>query len=82
MTNPRWPAGWERTRRTVLARDGGVCQIQAPGCAGVATHVDHIHPRRWGGTDDLANLRAACAPCNQHRADGLTPPPQPPASVW
>jgi 5-methylcytosine-specific restriction protein A len=82
VTNPRWPPGWERTRRTVLARDRHTCQIQLPGCAGVATHVDHIEPRRWGGGDDLANLRAACAPCNQRRSDGSSLPAPAPASVW
>lgn len=71
-----------RTRRRVLARDRGVCQIQAPGCEGVATHVDHVVPRRFGGEDVDANLRAACATCNQRRGDGTDPPASVPASVW
>lgn len=57
----RW---WRRTRALVLARDGYVCQINGPCCTGVATTVDHIRRVVDGGTDDLANLRAACARCN------------------
>ena len=32
-----------------------------------AEHVDHIRPRREGGTDDRANLRALCGPCHRRR---------------
>jgi len=79
--NPRWSGEWVRTRRRVLARDGRVCQIQAAGCEGRATHVDHIVPRKYGGEDVDANLRAACRSCNQRRADGMRPP-EVPTSAW
>jgi 5-methylcytosine-specific restriction endonuclease McrA len=78
----RWSGEWVRTRRRILARDGYVCQLQWPGCEGAATHVDHIVPRRFGGEDVDANLRAACRSCNQHRGDGTAAPPDPPVSVW
>lgn len=78
----RWSGEWVRTRRRVLARDMWVCQLQWPGCEGKATHVDHIVPRRFGGEDTDANLRAACRSCNQRRGDGTDPPPAPPVSVW
>jgi HNH endonuclease len=29
--------------------------------------VDHIHPRKHGGTDDLANLQALCFKCNANK---------------
>ena len=32
-------------------------------------HLDHIYPVSRGGTDDLDNLQAMCAPCNLHKAD-------------
>jgi len=80
-SNPRWSRAWERTRRTVLERDRHRCRLEYPGCEGRATHVDHITPRRYGGTDHLANLRAACASCNLRRGDG-TGPLDPPVSAW
>lgn len=27
-------------------------------------HIDHVIPRFFGGSDDISNLRAACASCN------------------
>lgn len=60
---------WRKTRAFVLARDGHRCQVPRNGrpCGDHATHVDHIVPKGAGGTDDPANLRAACAPCNLSR---------------
>jgi hypothetical protein len=62
---PRMPAintstPWGKIRHTVLHRDAFICQY----CGDAATHVDHVMPRSRGGSDDLANLVAACAPCN------------------
>ena len=31
---------------------------------GARFHVDHVHPRSLGGSDEAENLRVACAPCN------------------
>lgn len=73
MANPRWSGRWARTRRLVLERDRRRCTLELPGCTGVASHVDHIIPRRFGGTDELANLRAACPSCNLRRGDGTDP---------
>lgn len=73
--------GWAATRLQVLERDGWACQMLRDGapCGRPASTVDHIVARSRGGTDDPANLRAACADCNT-RAGGLltaatTPPP-------
>lgn len=54
-------SAWEAIRQQVLERDGFMCRIceQAQ-----ATTVDHIIPKVKGGTDDPANLLAACRPCN------------------
>ena len=29
--------------------------------------VDHIHPQRLGGTDDISNLNPACRLCNHYK---------------
>jgi hypothetical protein len=57
----------------VLARDGGICQIQGPRCSGVATTVDHIyptstHPHLFWAEE---NLRAACGRCNYGRSSSI-----------
>jgi len=51
---------WKDQRIRVLKRDGYICQY----CGGDATQVDHVIPRKVGGTHDLENLVACCAPCN------------------
>ena len=63
-----YDAAWQAVRLVVLGRDGGRCQIRGPRCRGRADTVDHIVPLAWAGPRlDLANLRAACAPCNDGR---------------
>jgi len=39
-------------------------------CLSYSTHVDHVVPRALGGSDDLDNLRAACAAGNLARGAG------------
>lgn len=34
--------------------------------------VDHILPKRLGGTDDLSNLQALCQHCNRSKGDDLS----------
>src|SRR5690606_5026857 len=34
-----------------------------------ALQVDHIHPRNWGGSDEIANLQALCYSCNAMKRD-------------
>ncbi len=51
---------WKDQRLRVLKRDGYICQY----CGADATQVDHVIPRKRGGTHDLENLVACCAPCN------------------
>lgn len=62
-----WSYTGEKRRKAVLRRDNWECQIRGPMCIGTATTVDHIHPKAWGGTEDVSNLRAACKPCNQSK---------------
>jgi 5-methylcytosine-specific restriction endonuclease McrA len=56
----------------VLARDRYTCQIKGPRCKTYATEVDHVIPRAEGGSVfDMANLRAACGPCNWGNHGGV-----------
>lgn len=54
---------WRRTRAAVLARDGGLCQLQLAGCT---THADCVHHTLGRGVtgDDPAHLVASCTHCN------------------
>jgi hypothetical protein len=68
MPKPQYAGPWQRLRRIVLERDGGLCQIRAHRCTTKATEVDHINPVDLGGSWwDLDNLRASCKPCNVGR---------------
>ncbi|SLB51882.1 HNH endonuclease [Mycobacteroides abscessus subsp. bolletii] len=62
---------WQQLRPKILRRDDHQCQIRTPGiCTDRATLVDKIIPA--SARPDLAldetNLRAACGPCNDHKA--------------
>lgn len=35
-------------------------------------HVEHIIPRKHGGSDDLSNLALACIDCNLHKGANLS----------
>jgi 5-methylcytosine-specific restriction endonuclease McrA len=70
---------WKDQRLRVLKRDGYICQY----CGQDATQVDHVIPRKVGGSHDLDNLVACCAPCNTRKGarseglflgEGSTPP--------
>lgn len=72
---------WERVRKQVLLRDGGLCQpclrrgYTTPNC----NTVDHIVPKARGGSDDMLNLQCICSgpgSCHQKKTQadsrGLT----------
>jgi hypothetical protein len=46
----------------------GLHQDQSPLAA---LHVEHILPRKHGGSDDLANLALACVDCNLHKGSNV-----------
>ena len=56
---------WRRLRRWVLAA-GPLCVV----CGRLATDVDHIVPRRLGGTDSLDNLQPLCHECHSRKTAG------------
>jgi len=51
-------------RLRVLRRDTNTCYYCGDNNA---THVDHVVPKAMGGGDELDNLVAACATCNQRK---------------
>lgn len=57
------------SRRTVFARDGYVCQY----CGQTAKDltIDHVIPKRLGGTSEWDNLVTACRRCNARKSDKL-----------
>jgi 5-methylcytosine-specific restriction endonuclease McrA len=56
---------WKQIRRQVIARAGGLCEIQGPHCTTTATTCDHVVPVSLGGAFFAGdNLRAACKRCN------------------
>lgn len=61
------PAPWPLIRAAILYRDSAVCYL----CGGPADEVDHVIPRRWGGTEESRNLRACCGPCNKRKGDSI-----------
>lgn len=60
-------------RRIVRERAGNCCEYcRLPESGGtIAFHVDHIIPRKHGGSDDLDNLCLACYKCNAHKGHDL-----------
>jgi 5-methylcytosine-specific restriction endonuclease McrA len=48
------------------------CQRRQVDSPLIPLHVEHIVPRRHGGTDSLDNLALACPECNLHKGSNLT----------
>jgi ATP adenylyltransferase len=55
------------TRYEVLRRAGFRCDLCGISAEERAIEVDHILPRRHGGTDDLSNFQALCYKCNANK---------------
>lgn len=54
---------WQKLRRLILDRDCGRCRQ----CGQQAKHVDHIVPKRMGGTNVPSNLQSLCASCHSRK---------------
>ena len=56
---------WQRVRRVVYERDGGICMKCGKNVDRKNFHVDHIVPISAGGDEwDLNNLELSCPTCN------------------
>ncbi len=55
---------WRKLAATILERDP---YCMADGCNEWSTEVDHIKPRRDGGTDDPDNLQGMCHDCHSRK---------------
>jgi ATP adenylyltransferase len=54
-------------RYEILRRAGFRCELCGVSAGERAIEVDHIFPRKHGGTDDLTNLQALCFKCNANK---------------
>ena len=52
---------WASLRERVRTRDKWVCAY----CGGKGLQVDHVKPRKRGGSDSLRNLVCCCWECNR-----------------
>lgn len=56
---------WERVRRVIYERDGGICMKCGEPVSRDDFHVDHIIPISAGGSEwDVSNLELSCPACN------------------
>ena len=63
--------GWQQVRKTVLARDGGVCCVCGNTPQAGELDIHHLIPRAAGGLDDPANLITLCDGCHATRHPNL-----------
>ena len=48
------------------------CHLHQEDSPLAALHLEHIRPRKHGGSDDESNLCFACIDCNLHKGPNLT----------
>ncbi len=65
----------ESTRTRVRERAGQRCEycgLHQDDSPLAVLHIEHIIPKKHGGSDDLENLALACIDCNLHKGSNLT----------
>jgi hypothetical protein len=63
------------TRTLVRERAGNrceYCQLHQDDSPLAALHIEHIIPKKHGGSDDIDNLALACIDCNLRKGSNLT----------
>lgn len=48
------------------------CQLHQEDSPVATLHIEHIIPKKHGGSDDVANLALACIDCNLYKGSNLT----------
>jgi len=56
-------------RRVLLKRDGPICWLCLKELKPSEITLDHVIPRKSGGSNKTENLRLACLDCNGKRAN-------------
>lgn len=59
-----WSPAWRQARQEQLEREPFCREHRKQGVIVKATQVNHIKPRKRGGTDDPSNLESLCGPCH------------------
>lgn len=65
----------EVTKILVRERAGNrceYCQLHQDDSPLSSLHIEHIIPRKHGGSDEMDNLTLACIDCNLHKGPNLT----------
>jgi 5-methylcytosine-specific restriction endonuclease McrA len=63
---PRAAGRIDKSVRAYVLRNQRCDQCgRTPSAHNVVLHVDHKIPKEWGGTDEIGNLQALCAECNE-----------------
>jgi len=65
----------EKVRRKVRERAGNRCEycgLNQEDSPLASLHIEHIRPKKHGGTDDETNLCLACIDCNLRKGANLT----------
>jgi len=61
-----WPAARRRARRRLLREQAGLCVwCRQPFTTSEPPTLEHLKPRRHGGTNSLSNLALAHRRCNR-----------------
>lgn len=65
----------ELTKALVRTRAGNrceYCQLHQNDSPLASLHIEHVIPKKHGGSDDIDNLALACIDCNLHKGPNLT----------
>lgn len=65
----------ESTKTQVRERAGNqceYCQLHQEDSPLAVLHIEHIIPKKHGGSDEMDNLALACIDCNLHKGSNLT----------
>jgi hypothetical protein len=71
MPNSYIPAALDRQIRAAANNRCGYCQSPQY-LVPVPFHIEHLHPRSQGRSDDETNLWLSCPLCNGHKSDKIS----------